>query len=127
MQYLFHIALGFKDKHLLEFAKRLIPVEEIERRSQEYIRNLQQAIKKGTHCLLKIYSCTSFIFLGECQDDSSLTVQDAMIFSVLSWFKNSFFKWVDSPACTYCKRKTQFAHMGSKDNLVIKPDSVEVC
>ena len=46
--------------------------------------------------------------LAEIQDaDKSISVQDLLLLELLSWFKNTFFSWVNSPTCEYCRGETQ--------------------
>ena len=41
--------------------------------------------------------------------------QDFILIELLEWFKNSFFTWVDSPSCEFCKNNTKFSH-NEKEN-----------
>lgn len=40
---------------------------------------------------------------GELGEEPPLAQQDALALELLSWFKQDFFKWVDKPACDYCR------------------------
>lgn len=55
-----------------------------------------------------------------------LALQDMLILELLTWFKESFFTWVDSPDCKKCGNKTKMSHMSNDPNLLQYTDRVEV-
>ncbi|XP_069137511.1 peptide-N(4)-(N-acetyl-beta-glucosaminyl)asparagine amidase-like [Argopecten irradians] len=66
-------------------AKSIIPMEELNKEAQSRYSAIQAADK----------------------DSSSIGLQDCFLLSLLAWFKNSFFKWVDAPDCDMCQGKTR--------------------
>lgn len=42
----------------------------------------------------------------------SLDIRDCLVLALLKWFKTSFFKWMDAPACKSCSGKTRFKGNG---------------
>ncbi|TPX44935.1 hypothetical protein SeMB42_g04160 [Synchytrium endobioticum] len=42
-----------------------------------------------------------------CEADSERDFQEELMKSMMKWFKNDFFKWVNSPECDYCLSATQ--------------------
>ncbi|GFS29150.1 peptide-N(4)-(N-acetyl-beta-glucosaminyl) asparagine amidase [Nephila pilipes] len=40
-------------------------------------------------------------------EDTDIELDDLIILELLDWFKNSFFKWMDAPKCSFCDVVTQ--------------------
>jgi peptide-N4-(N-acetyl-beta-glucosaminyl)asparagine amidase len=54
------------------------------------MRKLQKTIKSGQ------------------TNEQEIDIQEFILTELLSWFKDSFFSWVDSPECERCKGSTKF-------------------
>ena len=87
----FNRVLRYEDKDLQEKALAKIPLIELEIAAQKNMRRLQLAIKKGD------------------SKETEIDVQELVLLELLNWFKNSFFSWVDTPNCRFCKGTTKFA------------------
>lgn len=72
-----HVLL-YEDPDLQRRARDIIPLAELEKKAKE----ASQKTKQG----------------GEAGVDE----RDCLILELLSWFKGSFFKWVDKPKCPWC-------------------------
>lgn len=83
------IVVEHENKSLQHKALKSIPLTELEIKVVKNMRSLQKAIKNGT-------------------DDNEVDVQDILLLELLSWFKESFFSWVDSPKCWFCQGETKF-------------------
>ncbi|XP_033749677.1 peptide-N(4)-(N-acetyl-beta-glucosaminyl)asparagine amidase-like [Pecten maximus] len=77
--------LSYEKRDLQIKARSLIPMEELNKKARNSFSALQAADK----------------------DTSAVGVQDCFLLSLLAWFKNSFFKWVDAPECDICKGTTR--------------------
>ncbi|XP_054719561.1 peptide-N(4)-(N-acetyl-beta-glucosaminyl)asparagine amidase-like [Uloborus diversus] len=67
----------YENLNLLQYAVDLIPVEEL---------NIKASLKLS---LIEV-------------EENDVTLEDVLILELLSWFKNTFFKWVDIPKCESC-------------------------
>lgn len=83
------IVVEHENKSLQHKALKSIPLTELEIKVVKNMRSLQKAIKNGA-------------------DDNEVDVQDILLLELLSWFKESFFSWVDSPKCWFCQGETKF-------------------
>lgn len=83
---------GYENRLLQQKAREVIPVIQL----QETAKNKLEALKS----------------LNDSSNSDStgmdLDIQDCLVLALLDWFKNSFFKWVDAPACRTCGGKTNF-------------------
>uniref|UniRef100_A0A1Y1M5T0 Peptide-N(4)-(N-acetyl-beta-glucosaminyl)asparagine amidase n=1 Tax=Photinus pyralis TaxID=7054 RepID=A0A1Y1M5T0_PHOPY len=104
----FHTALSYADKDLQNRALAVIPKLKLENNAQNRLRKLQETAKEA-----KV-------------SDFDYTLDDFLLPEVLDWFKNEFFKWVDSPDCQYCNGNTFFAHMSDDPSLLIHTNRVEM-
>jgi hypothetical protein len=86
----FRAALRYEDKELQSKALALIPLEDFEMAAESNMRELQKAIKSGL------------------TSKKEVDIQELILIELLSWFKNSFFSWVDTPQCVLCKGTTKF-------------------
>jgi len=86
----FRAVLRYEDKELQRKALALIPVNEFEVAAVNNVRKLQKAIK-SSHT-----------------NEHEVDIQELILMELLSWFKNSFFSWVNSPECSSCGRTTVF-------------------
>jgi hypothetical protein len=86
----FRAVLRYEDKELQHKALALIPLNEFELAAVNNMRKLQKAIKNGH------------------TNEQEIDIQELILMELLSWFKNSFFSWVDSPECSSCGGTTVF-------------------
>jgi peptide-N4-(N-acetyl-beta-glucosaminyl)asparagine amidase len=86
----FRAVLRYDDKELQCKALALIPLNDFEVAAVNNMRKLQKAIKSGH------------------TDEQEVDIQELILMELLSWFKNSFFSWVDSPECSSCEGTTKF-------------------
>lgn len=86
----FRAVLRYEDKELQHKALSLIPLHDLELAAVNNMRKLQKAIKCG-HI-----------------NEQEVDIQELILMELLSWFKNTFFSWVDSPACLWCGGTTKF-------------------
>jgi hypothetical protein len=91
----FRAALRYEDKELQSKALALIPLEDFEMAAESNMRKLQKAIKSGL------------------TSKKEVDIQEFILIELLSWFKNSFFSWVDTPQCVLCKGTTKFVRHDS--------------
>jgi peptide-N4-(N-acetyl-beta-glucosaminyl)asparagine amidase len=92
----FQAVLRYEDKELQAKALALIPLKDFELAAESNMRKLQKAVKSG---LTK---------------EKEVDIQEFILMELLSWFKNCFFSWIDSPQCVLCKGTTKFiGHDGS--------------
>ncbi|KAJ9576021.1 hypothetical protein L9F63_007121 [Diploptera punctata] len=89
--YNFQRVLRYEDKDLQAKALKLIPLAELEVAAQKNMRMLQMAIKKGE------------------TKEEEVNIEEFVLLELMSWFKNSFFSWVNTPECSFCKGTTKFA------------------
>ncbi|XP_021941352.1 peptide-N(4)-(N-acetyl-beta-glucosaminyl)asparagine amidase isoform X2 [Zootermopsis nevadensis] len=102
----FRAVLRYEDKELQSKALEFIPLKDFELAAENNMRNLQRAIKSG------------------CTNEQEVDIQEFILMELLSWFKNSFFSWVDSPECTLCKGTTKFA--GHSSNSVTAGEAYRI-
>lgn len=121
----FHEALIYENKELQARAKNLIPLASLELKAQENLRSIQANIKKGLLNLLFIALLLLICVAGK-MSDVEISIQDTLILELLSWFKESFFEWVDTPDCEYCGARTKMSHMGTDSDLLVFTNRVEV-
>ncbi|OWF52816.1 peptide-N(4)-(N-acetyl-beta-glucosaminyl)asparagine amidase-like [Mizuhopecten yessoensis] len=77
--------LNYERRDFQQKARSVIPMEELNKEAKKRFSALQTADK----------------------DASAVGLQDCVLLSLLAWFKNSFFKWVDAPECDICQGKTR--------------------
>jgi hypothetical protein len=82
--------LRYEDKELQSKALALIPLKDFEIAAEHNMRKLQKSIKSGL------------------TSEKEVDIQELILMQLLSWFKNSFFCWVNSPQCLLCKGTTKF-------------------
>lgn len=71
----------YEDPDLLQKARRIIPVDKLKKSAK-----------------------LKFDMLKNSQDEiNNFGVDDCLLIGLLDWYKKSFFKWVDNPACTFCQ------------------------
>ncbi|KAJ3659594.1 hypothetical protein Zmor_011277 [Zophobas morio] len=104
----FHHALAFDDKDCQKRAKKLIPLDRLEINAQRNLRYVQTKIKK------------------EKMQDPEFSIQDMLLIELLTWFKEEFFSWVDTPLCNSCGGKTVMSHMSSDRADLVYTSRVEV-
>lgn len=68
----------------------MIPLKDFEVTAVNNVRKLQKAIKSGH------------------TNEQEVGIQELILMELSSWFKNSFFSWVDSPECSSCGGTTMF-------------------
>ncbi|EFN85481.1 peptide-N(4)-(N-acetyl-beta-glucosaminyl)asparagine amidase [Harpegnathos saltator] len=81
----------YEDERLQKEAMRLIPIDTLSMKSVKTFRELQRSYKA--------YNSASGIS-SDIEEDLSL--RDFLLVTFTSWFKEEFFKWVDSPICPMC-------------------------
>lgn len=121
----FHEALIYENKELQARAKNLIPLASLELKAQENLRNIQAKIKKGLFDLI-IITVVLLMYVAGDLSDMEISIQDTLILELLSWFKGSFFEWVDSPDCEHCGAQTSMSHMSTDSDLLVYTNRVEV-
>ena len=78
-----HLALSYEDPLAQEEARQVVPVEKLE--------------KNARH---------------KCEDDEA-DFRDFLLVELVSWFKNDFFTWFDSPTCDFCQRDMKNNGLGT--------------
>lgn len=86
----FRAVLRYEDKELQHKALALIPLSEFKVAAVNNMRKLQKAIRSGH------------------TNEQEVDIQELFLMELLSWFKNTFFSWVDSPECSSCGGTTMF-------------------
>ncbi|XP_060064096.1 peptide-N(4)-(N-acetyl-beta-glucosaminyl)asparagine amidase-like [Ylistrum balloti] len=81
--------LSYERRDFQMKARSIIPMEELNKEAKQKFSALQAADKEA----------------------SGVGLQDCFLLSLLSWFKSSFFKWVDAPDCDNCQGKTRSVGM----------------
>jgi peptide-N4-(N-acetyl-beta-glucosaminyl)asparagine amidase len=104
----FQAVLRYEDKELQSKALALIPLKDFELAAEYNMRKLQRAIKSGR------------------TKEQEVDIQEFILMELLSWFKNSFFSWVDSPECALCKGPTKFTGHSSNSTTEGKAYRTEV-
>ncbi|OXU22370.1 hypothetical protein TSAR_007728 [Trichomalopsis sarcophagae] len=79
----FHDILRYEDQALQNKVKSILPLEKLQITAMEKLRTIQREMK-----------------IKKSQDD--VVIEDLLLSELLNWFKNKFFKWVNSPACKIC-------------------------
>ncbi|XP_062574354.1 peptide-N(4)-(N-acetyl-beta-glucosaminyl)asparagine amidase-like [Saccostrea cucullata] len=82
---LVHVLL-YEDPRLQQKARSVIPLETLKKEAHDKL----ETIKKEDSSAL-----------------ASIDFRDLMLLGLLSWFKNSFFSWVDAPKCDGCGGETR--------------------
>lgn len=75
----------YENPELLQKAQNIIPVDKLRETAKmkfNMLKNSQDGIGDET---------------------SNFSIEDCLLIGLLDWFKNKFFKWVDSPVCTFCQ------------------------
>ncbi|XP_032670197.1 peptide-N(4)-(N-acetyl-beta-glucosaminyl)asparagine amidase [Odontomachus brunneus] len=90
----FDSVMLYENEELQKQAIKLIPVDSLEIKSVRTFRELQRYNKVDD-------SATSTIV----DIENNLSLQDFFLVAFTSWFKQDFFKWVDSPMCPICSIK----------------------
>jgi len=104
----FRAVLRYEDKELQRKALALIPLNDFEIAAVNNLRKLQKAIKSGH------------------TNEQEFDIQELILLELLSWFKNSFFSWVDSPECSSCGGTTLFVGHNFISATEGEADRVEV-
>lgn len=88
--------LQYEDKNLQEYTKKYIPIDELQIGAMKRMRSLQMNIKMKKSIDKNDTS------------ENKITIDDLLIVELLDWFKNRFFKWVNSLPCDTCKTSCKF-------------------
>ncbi|KAK3097658.1 hypothetical protein FSP39_011805 [Pinctada imbricata] len=91
--------LMYEDPSIQLKARSIIPVE---------------ALKKAAHEKLEA------IIKEDNSSARSIDFRDLMLLELLAWFKNSFFKWMDSPNCPQCNGNTRSVGMAQPTQEELK-------
>lgn len=81
---------AYEDQRLQLKALQTMPVRQLQEEAAETLQQLKEVDSQT----------------GD--NGKSLDIKDCLVLSLLKWFKNSFFRWVDAPACSRCGGKTSF-------------------
>lgn len=84
MTNLLNNVLQFEDEDLQAFGKSLIPVAKLSNETQERMRAIQKEIASGRSAQPEPY------------------FEDIFVVSLVNWFQQSFFTWVNSVSCQQC-------------------------
>ncbi|KAF5292300.1 hypothetical protein FQA39_LY03334 [Lamprigera yunnana] len=104
----FYMALTYTDKELHKRALAVLPKTKLELAAQNRLRAIQEQVKKGK------------------MEDPNISINDLLLLELLSWFKNEFFTWVDSPDCRFCSGTTTFYNMSNDPKLMVYTQRVEM-
>ena len=104
----FRAVLRYEDRELQRKALALIPLSDFEVAAVNNMRKLQKAIKSGL------------------TNEQEVDIEELILMELLSWFKNSFFSWVDSPECSSCGGTTVFVGHGFSSANEGEAERVEV-
>lgn len=103
------LVLQYEEKAVKEKVLSVIPLGNINISVQRRLRQYQQqALKSGQQ--ISEYSMEESIFIQE----------------LMNWFKNKFFKWVDSPKCLQCNSNSSLVEMSSDPSDRNSTEKVEV-
>ena len=94
----------YEDSRLQQQARDTIPVQQLTEEAKSNLEALKRTEENGTDNQGK---------------GPKFDLQDCLLLALLNWFKNSFFKWMDAPACGRCGNKTTSQGM-------IRPTSEDV-
>lgn len=83
--------LCYEDRRLQQKARETIPVRQLEEEAEQNLAAFNEASKNNTNSNPSV---------------QKLDIRDCLILALLKWFKTSFFKWVDAPACKSCGGRT---------------------
>ncbi|XP_071444839.1 peptide-N(4)-(N-acetyl-beta-glucosaminyl)asparagine amidase [Hetaerina americana] len=100
--------LQYENTDLQQKARQYVPLEELEIAAERKLRKIQLQSK------LK-------------QEVESVTIQDLLLMELVSWYKTSFFSWVDTPSCIGCKGQTAFYNSTVDNGLVVELYSCKKC
>ncbi|KAL1512924.1 hypothetical protein ABEB36_002425 [Hypothenemus hampei] len=109
IEQIFARCLRYSNVNLLQRARRIIPILALEAKAQTEFRLLQIKMKKLAHT----------------ENPPVLSIQDVLLVALVSWFKNNFFSWVDSPLCDKCNGTTTFFKSEEKNVTLIKSPYAE--
>ncbi|XP_046403420.1 peptide-N(4)-(N-acetyl-beta-glucosaminyl)asparagine amidase [Ischnura elegans] len=93
--YFYNFVLEYEKPDLLQAAKKCIPLSELEMAAERNMRKIQFQYKQGIK--------------------ENVTISDLLLMELVSWFKNTFFTWVDSPKCSTCGGPTKFLMVSKQD------------
>ncbi|XP_053405664.1 peptide-N(4)-(N-acetyl-beta-glucosaminyl)asparagine amidase-like isoform X2 [Mercenaria mercenaria] len=82
--------LVYEDRRQQQKAREVIPIAQLEKEAKTKLEQLSQCENSGD---------------DQTNSSPKLDMQDCLVLALLNWFKNSFFKWVDAPACRGCGGK----------------------
>lgn len=101
--------MQYEDKNLKDKALSLIPLDLLDITVKKKMSAIQEeALKKKEP--LNIENVHETLYL----------------FEVMTWFKNEFFKWVDSPECVQCYGNTTFTGLSTNPDNFVNTNRVEV-
>lgn len=61
------------------------------------------------------------------EETNDIQFSDCLLYELLKWFKNSFFKWVNAPECENCKSPTRFQTISDLDGLRTEIFVCDIC
>ncbi|XP_014205017.1 peptide-N(4)-(N-acetyl-beta-glucosaminyl)asparagine amidase [Copidosoma floridanum] len=109
IQEMFKSVLRYENESLQSKVKSILPLPAIEIAAMEKLREIQKEVKTK-----KV-------------PDNNVVYEDALLAELLSWFKNKFFKWVNSPACENCMGECSYEKSLSSTNPNISRIEIHKC
>ncbi|XP_052796357.1 peptide-N(4)-(N-acetyl-beta-glucosaminyl)asparagine amidase-like [Mya arenaria] len=109
--------LVYENARLQQKARDVIPISQLEEEARETLASFSEPQEAGSNP-----------GTGSDPGALSLDIRDCLVLALLKWFKTSFFKWVDAPACKRCGGKTSFQSGGqpTAEELRYEGNRVEV-
>ena len=83
------LVMTYEDPRLQQQAREVIPIVQLQEEAQQSLDKLQHPASED-----------------QATNNHKLDIQDCLLLALLSWFKNSFFKWMNSPDCSSCGNTT---------------------
>ncbi|XP_014232261.1 peptide-N(4)-(N-acetyl-beta-glucosaminyl)asparagine amidase [Trichogramma pretiosum] len=104
----FKNVIRFEDKNLQEKVKSIVPIIKFEINAMQKLRNIQKEIK-----ITKV--------------DDDIVIEDLILSELMSWFKNSFFQWVNSPECDKCSGECSYDRSIKSNNPLVSRIEIHRC
>lgn len=93
------IVKQYEDESLKNEGRSLVPLSKLMSDFESKIRSVQSSAKKSSSEDLNETSLQQILFLE----------------TLMMWFKNDFFKWMDNPTCSYCQSTSTVFLARNKD------------
>jgi len=95
--------LQYETESIKKEALACMPLTQMESNAAQRLRNAQIALKS----------------MKMTEDMEEPSLQQMLLLELLSWFKNSFFTWVDTLPCFFCSKETESAQRKSSNGMSI--------